>query len=156
MSDTTPPEMQRLELSGAVLQLKALGIDDVLHFSFPSPPSAQRLAAAYELLHALGAVDNSGALSQPLGLNMAEFPLSPLHSKALLASGKVAIWYLCCYNNKCFCIYLLFYFNKSIWRKLEQSSFPLKEQVIPSNRMKSAVGLFVKSIHLVGFFTSFK
>lgn len=113
MSDTTPPEMQRLELSGAVLQLKALGIDDVLHFSFPSPPSAQRLAAAYELLHALGAVDNSGALSQPMGLNMAEFPLSPLHSRALLASGKVAILCLWCYNNKCFFFLLHLYFTST-------------------------------------------
>ncbi|XP_054282374.1 probable ATP-dependent RNA helicase DHX35 isoform X2 [Macrosteles quadrilineatus] len=85
---TTPPEMQRMDLSSAVLQLKALGIDNVVRFPFPSPPPARHLAAAYQLLHALGAIDDNGALSQPLGTNMAELPLPPLHAKVLLASGE--------------------------------------------------------------------
>lgn len=84
----TPPEMQRSDLSGALLQLKALGIDNVLRFSFPAPPPASNLLAALELLHALGTISNDGVLTQPLGLQMAEFPLSPLHAKALLVSGK--------------------------------------------------------------------
>ncbi|KAG8251465.1 ATPdependent RNA helicase [Homalodisca vitripennis] len=88
LHNATPPEMQRMELSGAVLQLKALGIDNVLRFAFPSPPPARHLASALELLHGLGAIDNSGALTSPLGLHMAEFPLPPLHSKALLVSGE--------------------------------------------------------------------
>lgn len=88
LHDNTPPEMQRLELSGAVLQLKALGIDNVVRFPFPSPPPARHLVSAYELLHALTAIDNSGNLTQPLGLRMAEFPLPPLHAKALLVSGE--------------------------------------------------------------------
>lgn len=49
----TPPEVQRSNLSPAVLQLKALGIDDVIHFDFPNPPPARHLAAALELLFAL-------------------------------------------------------------------------------------------------------
>lgn len=88
MCKETPPEMQRSELSGAVLQLKALGIDNVLRFTFPSPPPARTLLAALELLHALGALTSSGSLTAPLGLHMAEFPLSPLHAKALLISGN--------------------------------------------------------------------
>lgn len=40
-----------------------------------------------ELLHALGAVDKKGHLTNPLGFRMAEFPLPPMHAKALLASG---------------------------------------------------------------------
>ncbi len=43
---------------------------------------------ALELLFALGAIDRSGHLSAPLGLQMAEFPLPPMHAKALLASGQ--------------------------------------------------------------------
>lgn len=77
-----------MDLSSAVLQLKALGIDNVVRFPFPSPPPARHLAAAYQLLHALGAIDDNGALSQPLGTNMAELPLPPLHAKVLLASGE--------------------------------------------------------------------
>jgi ATP-dependent RNA helicase DDX35 len=49
----TPPEVQRSNLSSAVLQLKALGVDDVIHFDFPSPPPARHLAIALELLFAL-------------------------------------------------------------------------------------------------------
>ena len=37
------------ELTSIVLQLKALGIDDVLHFDFPSPPPALTLARALEV-----------------------------------------------------------------------------------------------------------
>ena len=40
MPDTTPPEICRTSLSGAVLQLKALGVPglDVLSFGFLDPP----------------------------------------------------------------------------------------------------------------------
>ena len=33
---------------------QALGIDDILHFDFPSPPPALTLARALEILYALG------------------------------------------------------------------------------------------------------
>ncbi len=49
----TPPEVQRSNLASGVLQLKALGVDDVIHFDFPSPPPAQHLAIALESLFAL-------------------------------------------------------------------------------------------------------
>lgn len=88
LKENTPPEMQRSELSSAVIQLKALGIDNIIRFSFPSPPPARSLVSAVELLHALGAIDSAGALTEPLGLQMAEFPLTPLHAKALIKSGK--------------------------------------------------------------------
>lgn len=45
--------MQRSNLVSAVLQLKALGVDDIIHFDFPSPPPAQHLCVALELLFAL-------------------------------------------------------------------------------------------------------
>ncbi|XP_075211640.1 putative ATP-dependent RNA helicase DHX35 [Lycorma delicatula] len=89
LPENSPPEMQRSDLSGAVLQLKALGINNVLRFSFPSPPPARNLLAALELLHALGVLSDDGSLTRPLGIQMAEFPLSPLHAKALLVSGDM-------------------------------------------------------------------
>uniref|UniRef100_A0A023F1F8 RNA helicase n=2 Tax=Triatoma infestans TaxID=30076 RepID=A0A023F1F8_TRIIF len=82
----TPCEMQRIELSGAVLQLKALGIDNIVRFNFPTPPPAKSLLSSMELLHALGAIDENAQLTEPDGIRMAEFPLSPLHAKTLLAS----------------------------------------------------------------------
>jgi len=87
LSVSTPPEMQRSDLAMAVLQLKALGIDNVLRFNFPSPPPARNLHSALGLLYALGAIDSDGQLTEPLGIKMAEFPISPLYAKALMVSG---------------------------------------------------------------------
>nr|CAH0106947.1 unnamed protein product [Daphnia galeata] len=81
----TPPEVQRSNLSPAVLQLKALGVDDVIHFDFPSPPPAQHLAVALELLFALKAIDTTGRLTDA-GLKIAEFPVEPIMGKMLLSS----------------------------------------------------------------------
>ncbi|NXC43556.1 DHX35 helicase, partial [Penelope pileata] len=51
---STVPEMQRSNLAPVILQLKALGIDNVLRFPFLSPPPAQSMVQALELLYALG------------------------------------------------------------------------------------------------------
>lgn len=50
----TPPELRRSDLCSPVLYLKALGIDNILRFQFPSPPPAKNLLAALETLYALG------------------------------------------------------------------------------------------------------
>lgn len=82
----TIPEMQRSDLSWVVLLLKALGIDDVLHFEFLSPPSAETMIRALELLYALGALDDSCRLTEPLGMTMAEFPVEPCVAKFLISA----------------------------------------------------------------------
>ena len=46
----TLAEIQRTNLTGVVLQLKAMGIDDVLGFDFMDPPPAAALLRAHELL----------------------------------------------------------------------------------------------------------
>ncbi|GIX81510.1 probable ATP-dependent RNA helicase DHX35 [Caerostris darwini] len=84
----TVPEMQRSNLAPVILQLKALGIENILRFSFPSAPSSKHVISAIELLYALGALDDNGALTSPLGVQMAEFPLHPMFSKLLLMSGE--------------------------------------------------------------------
>ncbi|MGH0164759.1 UNVERIFIED_CONTAM: hypothetical protein FKN15_047917 [Acipenser sinensis] len=83
---STVPEMQRTNLAPVILQLKALGIDNVLRFSFLSPPPAQSMVQALELLLALGGLDEHGRLTEPLGMRMAEFPLIPMFAKMLLES----------------------------------------------------------------------
>ncbi|KAF8781810.1 putative ATP-dependent RNA helicase DHX35 like protein [Argiope bruennichi] len=84
----TVPEMQRSNLAPVILQLKALGIENILRFSFPSAPPSKHVISAIELLYALGALDDNGALTSPLGVQMAEFPLHPMFSKLLLVSGE--------------------------------------------------------------------
>lgn len=85
MLPTTVPEIQRANLGNVVLMLKAMGINDILHFDFMDPPPVQTLIVAMEQLYALGALDDEGLLT-PLGRKMAEFPLDPKLSKMLLAS----------------------------------------------------------------------
>ena len=46
---TSVPEIQRTDLTSLVLQLKALGIDDILHFDFLSPPPQENMASALEV-----------------------------------------------------------------------------------------------------------
>lgn len=68
-----------------VLQLKKLGIDDLVHFDFMDPPAPETLMRALELLNYLAALDDDGNLT-PLGAVMAEFPLDPQLAKMLIAS----------------------------------------------------------------------
>ncbi|XP_041589220.1 probable ATP-dependent RNA helicase DHX35 isoform X2 [Vulpes vulpes] len=84
----TVPEMQRSNLAPVILQLKALGIDNVLRFHFMSPPPAQSMVQALELLYALGGLDKDCRLTEPLGMRVAEFPLNPMFAKMLLESGN--------------------------------------------------------------------
>uniref|UniRef100_A0ABD2VZY6 RNA helicase n=1 Tax=Trichogramma kaykai TaxID=54128 RepID=A0ABD2VZY6_9HYME len=85
----TAPEMQRSDLAPAVLQLKALGIDNVLRFNFPAAPPSKSLLSALELLYGLGIIDDDGRLTDPLGMLIAEIPLEPVFAKCLIASGNM-------------------------------------------------------------------
>lgn len=85
MQENTYPEILRSNLGTVVLQLKKLGIDDLVHFDFMDPPAPETLMRALELLHYLGALDDDGNLTD-LGAIMAEFPLDPQLAKMLIAS----------------------------------------------------------------------
>jgi ATP-dependent RNA helicase DHX8/PRP22 len=85
MLPTTVPEIQRINLGSTTLQMKAMGINDLLSFDFMDPPPPQALISAMEQLYSLGALDEEGLLTK-LGRKMAEFPLEPPQSKMLLAS----------------------------------------------------------------------
>lgn len=87
LEDNTVPEIQRINLGNAVLMLKALGINDLIHFDFLDPPPHETLVLALEQLYALGALNHHGELTK-LGRRMAEFPLDPMMAKMLLASEK--------------------------------------------------------------------
>lgn len=56
LPDSSVPEMQRCELASTVLQLKAMGIDNIMKFDWLAPPPAETMIRALELLHALGAL----------------------------------------------------------------------------------------------------
>lgn len=85
LEDNTVPEIQRTNMGNVVLMLKSLGINDLLNFDFMDKPPAETLMRALEQLYALGALNDRGELTK-LGRRMAEFPLDPLMSKALIFS----------------------------------------------------------------------
>jgi pre-mRNA-splicing factor ATP-dependent RNA helicase DHX15/PRP43 len=85
MHENTYPEILRSNLGSVVLQLKKLGIDDLVHFDFMDPPAPETLMRALELLNYLAALDDEGDLTE-LGSMMAEFPLDPQLAKMVIAS----------------------------------------------------------------------
>ncbi|XP_030748856.1 probable ATP-dependent RNA helicase DHX35 [Sitophilus oryzae] len=88
LANDTPPEIVRSNLTYVVLQLKAMGIDNILKFKFVNCPPIENLRSACEILFALNAIDINCELTNPLGFNMAEFALNPLYTKILLSSSE--------------------------------------------------------------------
>ncbi|KAF6766742.1 P-loop containing nucleoside triphosphate hydrolase protein [Ephemerocybe angulata] len=82
------PDIQRTNLSSTILQLKAMGINDLLSFDFMDPPPAQTMLTALEGLYALSALDDEGLLTR-LGRKMADFPMEPPLAKMLIASVEL-------------------------------------------------------------------
>lgn len=88
MLPNTVPEIQRTNLGNVVLQLKAMGINDLIGFDFMDPPPIATLVSALQSLYTLGALDEEGLLTR-LGRKMAEFPLEPQLSKILITSTEL-------------------------------------------------------------------
>ncbi|EON99338.1 putative atp-dependent rna helicase dhx8 protein [Phaeoacremonium minimum UCRPA7] len=88
LPDANVPEIQRSNLAPFILQLKALGIDNVLRFDFLTPPPAELMIKSLELLYSLGALDDYAKLTRPLGMRMAELAVvEPMMAKTLLAAS---------------------------------------------------------------------
>ena len=85
--EATVPEIQRSNMAPAILQLKALGIDNILRFDFLTPPPAELIIRALEILYSLNAVDDYAKLTRPLGVRMAELSVEPMMAKVLLSSS---------------------------------------------------------------------
>ena len=71
---TTSPEITRSDMTTPILQLKSLGIDDLMKFDWISAPPAESLLRALEGLHAAGMIDEHGKLTQ-VGARVAECPV---------------------------------------------------------------------------------
>ncbi|PNH05818.1 putative pre-mRNA-splicing factor ATP-dependent RNA helicase [Tetrabaena socialis] len=86
LAPTTPPEITRCNLGSVVLQLKAMGITDVLGFDFMDPPPRAAILRSLELLFALGALDGSGNLTDEVGKRLSRLPVDPMFGRVLLAA----------------------------------------------------------------------
>ncbi len=87
-SAQTLPEIRRLELSGALLTLKASGIDDLDSFPWVEAPEPKSFSRAMQLLHDLGALDHNHTLTK-MGRRMASFPAHPRYARMLLAAQEL-------------------------------------------------------------------
>lgn len=63
MLPTSVPDIQRTNLAATVLQLKAMGINDLLGFDFMDPPPTDAMVMALETLHSLRYVEGMGISS---------------------------------------------------------------------------------------------
>jgi ATP-dependent RNA helicase DDX35 len=88
---TSIPEIQRSNLAPAILQLKALGIDNIARFAFLTAPPAELVIRALDLLYSLGALDAYAKLTRPLGMRMAELAIDPMLARALLAAPAFGV-----------------------------------------------------------------
>jgi ATP-dependent helicase HrpB len=77
------PEIQRLDLAGAALELYAAGVTDLAQFAWFEAPTPQAIETATQLLRRLGAVDHKVEIT-PLGRKMLRFPLHPRQARLLL------------------------------------------------------------------------
>ena len=85
--ESTYPEILRSNLSSTVLELKKLGIDDLVHFDLMDPPAPETLMRALEELNYLACLDDDGELTQ-LGRLASEFPLDPALAVMLISSPE--------------------------------------------------------------------
>ncbi|TYI59412.1 hypothetical protein E1A91_D10G034800v1 [Gossypium mustelinum] len=83
------PEIQRSNLVSCVIQLKALGIDNILGFDWPASPSPESMIRALEVLFSLGVLDDDAKLTSPVGFQVAEIPLEPMIAKMILSSNEL-------------------------------------------------------------------
>ncbi|KAF7162629.1 hypothetical protein CNMCM5623_007854 [Aspergillus felis] len=87
LDETNTPEILRCDLSQALLNMKARGVDDVLGFPFLTRPPRESLEKALLQLLSIDALEESGKISS-IGLHIAKLPLTPTLGRVLLAASE--------------------------------------------------------------------
>lgn len=84
---STPPEITRTDMSTPILQLKSLGIDDLMKFEWVTAPPAESVLRALEGLVGAGMVGEDGRLTV-LGQQAAEWPVEIALARMLFSSKE--------------------------------------------------------------------
>ncbi|KAL6855115.1 DEAH-box ATP-dependent RNA helicase prp43 [Amphichorda felina] len=85
--EQTYPEILRSNLANTVLELKKLGVQDLVHFDLMDPPAPETMMRALEELNYLACLDDDGELTT-LGGMASEFPLDPALAVMLISSPE--------------------------------------------------------------------
>lgn len=80
------PEILRVDLSAAILRLKAWGETDIFAFPWFDPPAPEAVEHALRLLHLLGALQQN--VITELGRSIVRFPASPRIARLLLEAAS--------------------------------------------------------------------
>lgn len=88
------PEILRLDISEALLTLKACGFRDFGALRWLDPPAPEDAARAEKLLSDLGATDAGGLLT-PEGQAMARYPLHPRYSRMMAEGSRLGCAWEC-------------------------------------------------------------
>ncbi|TBU50208.1 pre-mRNA splicing factor [Dichomitus squalens] len=87
LRQTTPPEITRTDLTTPIIQLKSLGIDDLMKFEWLSSPPAESVLRALEGLVNAGMIGEDGRLTV-IGEKVAECPVEVNIARMLFASKQ--------------------------------------------------------------------
>ncbi|KLJ05565.1 hypothetical protein EMPG_10962 [Blastomyces silverae] len=87
LQEANTPEILRCDLSQAILNMKARGVDDIIGFPFLTRPSREALEKALLQLFSIQALDEMGKISE-IGEKIAKLPLTAQLGRVLLASAK--------------------------------------------------------------------
>ncbi|MBI3406926.1 MAG: ATP-dependent helicase HrpB [Planctomycetes bacterium] len=85
--DHTTPEIRRVDLAGAVLQLLAMAEKDVAQFPWLEPPQPGQIEQAQLLLRRLGAVDDAHLTE--IGHRLARLPVHPRLGRLLVEGHRL-------------------------------------------------------------------
>lgn len=85
--EQTHPEVLRSNFASTVLELKKLGVEDLVHFDLMDPPAPETLMRALEELNYLACLDDEGELTV-LGRLASQFPLDPSLAVMLISSPE--------------------------------------------------------------------
>ena len=87
LAEHESPEIARVDLAGAVLELLCWGERDVAHFPWFEPPPREALDNALVLLRRLGATDDGGLTE--LGRRMGRLPVQPRLARLLIEGQRL-------------------------------------------------------------------
>ncbi|MBW2454218.1 MAG: ATP-dependent helicase HrpB [Deltaproteobacteria bacterium] len=85
-----PPEIERSDLVEPLLALGVAGVTDPGALPWLTPPPADRVARAEDLLRQLGAIAKPGRVTE-LGRQMARLPIHPRLSRALVEARRLGV-----------------------------------------------------------------
>ncbi len=88
MKEDTIPEIQRTSLTSVVLQLKCVGIGNVIEFRYLDPPDEKMILEALRQLYYFEAIDDNGTVTV-LGKQIVEYPLQPSLARILIRSKQL-------------------------------------------------------------------